>query len=255
VVVSIHDLKPPKIVDAFDEAGRPAKGLESNGLPVVVDFLTAKLQHRVRSGVDSEQVVKVFGVKKSERNAAEKNLICDFTAGLGVDSFLLANAGFKVISFERDALVFALLEDGLKRFLEVSGRSPAQSAAKKIDLQFRQQDVALTNDGARNELLSTLPQRPFAVYLDPMYEETSVKSKSLPKKEMAVLRQILTPSSDKELENLLATALWLAEARVVVKRPMGSPPLEGARQPAHRHEGKTACFDVYTCRSGSTSAR
>ncbi len=252
-MVSIHDLKRPKIIDAFDEAGRPAKGLESKGLPVVVDFLSAKLQHRVRAGVDSEQVVKVFGVKKSERNAPDKNLICDFTAGLGVDSFLLANAGFKVISFERDALVFALLEDGLKRF---RGHSEAAgNSAAEIGLHFRHQDVALTNDGARNELLATLPQRPFAVYLDPMYEETSVKSKSLPKKEMAVLRQVLTPSSDKELENLLVTALWLAEARVVVKRPMGSPPLEGARQPAHRHEGKTACFDVYTCRSGSTSAR
>jgi 16S rRNA (guanine1516-N2)-methyltransferase len=127
--------------------------------------------------------------------------------------------------------------------------------SKNIGLQFRYQDVALADEGARNELLATLPHRPFAVYLDPMYEETSVKSKSLPKKEMAVLRQVLRPSTDKELENLLTTALWLAEARVVVKRPMGAPPIEGARQPAHRHDGKTACFDVYTCRPGSVSAR
>lgn len=254
--MSDHDLKPPQVVDAFDEAGRPAKGLESQGLPVVVDFLSAKLQHRVRSGVDSELVVKVFGVKKSDRKDPEKNLICDFTAGLGVDSFLLANAGFKVIGFERDPLVFALLEDGLQRFhaAQVDADS-AHESVNKIDLQFRQQDVALENDGARKELLATLPRRPFAVYLDPMYEESSVKSKSLPKKEMAVLRRVLKPSSDNELQNLLTTALWLAEARVVVKRPTGSPPLEGARQPAHRYEGKTACFDVYTCRSGSTSAR
>lgn len=249
-MVTDHDLKP-QVVDAFDEAGRPARGLESKGLPVVVDFLSAKLQHRVRSGVDSELVVKVFGVKKSERKDPAKNFICDFTAGLGVDSFLLANAGFEVISFERDPLVFALLEDGLKRFLQNSECDSAVGPA----LRFRHQDVALANEGARNELLSTLPRRPFAVYLDPMYEETSLKSKSLPKKEMAILRQVLTPSSDEELENLLATALWLAEARVVVKRPMGSAPLEGPRQPAHRYEGKTACFDIYTCRSGSTSAR
>lgn len=251
-MVSDRDLKPPQVVEAFDEAGRPAKGLESKGLPVVVDFLGAKLQHRVRSGVDSELVVKVFGVKKSERKDPEKNLICDFTAGLGVDSFLLANAGFKVIGFERDPLVFALLEDGLMRFLGVPG---LQNSSAGIDLQFRNQDVALADDEARTEFLSTLPHRPFAVYLDPMYEESSVKSKSLPKKEMAVLREVLKPSSDKELQNLLTTALWLAEARVVVKRPMGAPPLEGARQPAHRYEGKTACFDVYTCRSGSSSAR
>lgn len=251
-MVSDHDLKAPQVVDAFDEAGRPAKGLESQGLPVVVDFLSAKLQHRVRSGVDSELVVKVFGVKKSDRKDPEKNLICDFTAGLGVDSFLLANAGFKVISFERDPLVYALLENGLKRF---TGALEPQNSNASIDLQFRYQDVALENEGARKELLATLPRRPFAVYLDPMYEESSVKSKSLPKKEMAVLRQVLKPSSDNELQNLLTTALWLAEARVVVKRPMGAPPLEGARQPAHRYEGKTACFDVYTCRSGSASAR
>ncbi|MBN8539404.1 MAG: class I SAM-dependent methyltransferase [Deltaproteobacteria bacterium] len=243
-----HGLKPPQVVDAFDEAGRPAKGIESKGLPVVVDFLSAKLQHRVRSGVDSELVVKVFGVKKSERKDPGKNLICDFTAGLGVDSFLLANAGFKVISFERDPRVFALLEDGLKRFL-------ANSSAQSLNLQFRHQDVAFAEEVKRTELLATLPQRPFAVYLDPMYEDTSLKSKSLPKKEMAVLRQVLAPSSEQELGSLLATALWLAESRVVVKRPMGAPPIEGARQPAHRHEGKTACFDVYTCRPGPISAR
>lgn len=246
----------PEIVDAFDEAGRPAKGLKSQGHPVVVDFLSAKLQHRVRYGADSELVVKLVGVKKSDRKMKEKNLICDFTAGLGVDSFLLANAGFKVISFERDPIVYSLLEDGLKRFRDASAEKSADGPpALEIDLQFRHQDVALSDDIARTNLLDTIPRRPFAVYLDPMYEETSLKLKSLPKKEMAVLRQFLTPSSDRELENLLATALWLADSRVVVKRPMGAPPLEGDRQPAHRHEGKTACFDVYTCRSASTSAR
>ncbi len=242
------------LVAGFDEAGRPAIGLESQGLPVVVDFLNSKLQHRVRNGVDSELVVKAVGVKKSERKIQEKNLVCDFTAGLGVDSFLLANAGFRVISFERDALVFALLEDGLKRFLAGSVAS-AKSFPDTLNLEFRHQDVALETVEARNDLLKTLPQRPYAVYLDPMYAETSLKSKSLPKKEMAVLRQILTPSSDLELGALLATALWLAEGRVVVKRPMGAPPLEGPRLPAHRLEGKTACFDIYTCRSGTTSAR
>lgn len=252
-----------QVVDAFDEAGRPAKGLESNGLPVVVDFLSAKLQHRVRHGVDSELVVKVIGVKKSDRKRNENSLICDFTAGLGVDSFILANAGFNVIGFERDARVFELLEDGMRRFLSATeadqsiqtGQTSELHSQLQLRLQFRRQDVALADAEARNSLLKTLPQRPYAVYLDPMYEETSVKSKSLPKKEMAVLRQVLTPSTDEELKHLLATALWLAEARVVVKRPMGAPPIESVRQPAHRHEGKTACFDIYTCRSTASSAR
>ncbi len=207
-----------EFVDAFDEAGRPAKGLASSGLPVIVDFLSSKMQHRIRQGVDSEIVVKVMGVKKSERKDPAKKLICDFTAGLGVDSFLLANAGFQMISFERDLGIFRLLEDGIGRY------KSATQEQDQVDLQFQHLDTGLLNELDRQRLLQSLPQRPYAVLLDPMYEETSTKTKSLPKKEMAVLRQILKPSTVAELSLLLETALYVADSRVVVKRPMGRLP-------------------------------
>lgn len=238
MVVSVV-VNAPRLVQSKDALGRPAKGLESSGHPVIVDFLSPSLQHRVRRGVDAEVVVKVTGIKKSERSQTEMNLVCDFTAGLGVDAFLLAMAGFQVISFERDPVVYALLEDGLRRLKQTES---------ELNLQFVHQDVALGDEASRVKLLMCLPRRPSVVYLDPMYENSATKSKSLPKKEMAALRQLMAPSTPTEVENLLATALWLATERVVVKRPVGAEPVDGPKRPSHRYQGKTACFDIYACR-------
>lgn len=91
--------------------------------------------------------------------------------------------------------------------------------------------------------------RPYAVTMDPMYEETSTRSKSKPKKGMAVFRELLRPSTDNELQSMLDNALLTATARVLVKRPTGFPPLVGPHRPVRRLEGKTASFDIYTCRA------
>lgn len=74
--------------------------------PLVVDFLNPTLRHRIANGADSEMIVKAIGVKKSER---EGKTIFDFTAGLGVEAFLLATSGFDVVAIERDPLIYELL--------------------------------------------------------------------------------------------------------------------------------------------------
>ena len=250
------------IVETEDEMGRAAKGLVGSELaakttsahPVLVDFLSGKMRHRLRPGADHEFLIKALGVKKSDRVAADGRsvLVCDFTAGLGTDAFLMAQAGFQVVAFERDPLVFELLQDGLKRFQTFE----AEKGLSPIALEFRHADVALADDRERSALAFSLEaefgRRPHAVVLDPMFEEGNTKSKSKPKKEMAIFREMLRPSSERELQWLLETALVVGQRRVLVKRPVGAEPIAGEIRPLNRREAKTAAYDIYACREVST---
>ncbi|MDX9731079.1 MAG: class I SAM-dependent methyltransferase [Bdellovibrionales bacterium] len=203
--------------------------------PIVVDFLSPKLLHRTKAGADGEAVVKAVGVKRTARAGVN---VFDFTAGLGTDAFLLARAGFSVTAFERDARLFALLQDGLRRWKEVHG--------DRLDIRFVQGDARLVAQG-----------KPHAVLLDPMFEGDAIASKSPPKKEMATLRRMLQTSSEAELGELMDTAVRLAQARVIVKRPNGAASLRPSADmqdrlfsvdPVHSIDGKTARFDIYSCR-------
>ena len=237
-----------KIIDVTLDDGSIAKGLidpaaGSKVSPIVVDFLSPKLRHRVKSGVDSEAIVKAIGLKKSLRSG---QFIYDFTAGLGTEAFLLAQAGYSVVAFERDPLIFELLEDGLRRF-----RESAPETHQDIQLDFIFGDAV----GVMAEGLSegSFP-RAYAVTLDPMFEGDSIEGKSLPKKEMATLRRHLEPSTLDDVEQMFEAAFAAASDRVIVKRPNGADDLAGGRlgdrlvRPARRLEGKTARFDIYSCR-------
>lgn len=232
-----------KIVDVAWPDGSQAKGLIEDGetkqLPVIVDFLSPRLKHRLKNGADSESIVKAMGVKKSERSG---KLIYDFTAGLGTESYLLAASGFSVIAFERDPLVYQILVDGLRRL---------KLEFPDIKLEFRQGDAAiLVESGLADGSLAVA----YAVTLDPMFENDAIHGKSQPKKEMATLRRHLRASSEQEMKKLFQVARLAAEARVIVKRPAGAEELfredETGRsvRPAHRLEGKSARFDIYSCR-------
>lgn len=250
-----------KIVEIQLEDGEIAKGLvdleSPKQSPIVVDFRSPKLTHRLKNGADGEAIVKAFGVKRSERRGLR---IYDFTAGLGTEAFLLARAGFTVLAFERHPLIFELLEDGLRRWrayeqttgLETDGGTTAPTPLK---LEFRFGDAAaLVREGLAR---GSMPQA-HAVFLDPMFEGDATEGKSLPKKEMATLRKMLHASpedaSSRSDSALFFAAFEIAEARVVVKRPNGAPDLLKVDalgrpiQPARRLEGKTARFDIYSCR-------
>lgn len=227
-----------ELVDVTLDDGTLARGLRETAAgpatPLVIDFGSAKLRHRLKNGADSEAVVKAMGLKASARRG---QLIYDFTAGLGTDAFLLARAGFRVVAFERDPAVFQLLIDALMRYR----RSPEMPI---VDLEFREGDAARLD----------FDLRAYAVVIDPMFEEAATAVKSLPKKEMAMLRRMLVPSSEPEITALFHRARKSADARVVVKRPNGAPDLastdESGRRltPVHRLEGKSARFDIYSCR-------
>ncbi len=193
--------------------------------PVYVDFVEGAMGHRRRYGGGRGQLVaKAVGIKKGFTPT-----VVDATAGLGRDSFVLAQLGCHVRMVERSPVVAALLRDGMVR-----GHSDGEVAVIIGRL-------SLTVADAR-EWLSTLAadEQPDVVYLDPMHPERTKAAEV--KKEMRLFRDLVGPDSDDA--ELLQSALGVARKRVVVKRPRKSATIAGPR-PTLVMEGKSTRFDIY----------
>lgn len=194
--------------------------------PVAVDFGAAAMRHRRRGG-QNELLGRAVGVGKK----APLRLL-DATAGLGRDSFVLADLGCEVTLAEREPVVAALLRSGLTR---------AQGAE---DLWLREVARRMTlAEGDVRQLSATTLQAQDVIYLDPMFPPRD-KSAAV-KKEMALFQALFSHAAAVEDAGaLLAWALQLPVARVVVKRPLKSAPLDG-RVPSHAIRGKAVRYDVY----------
>ncbi|MGH1373893.1 MAG: class I SAM-dependent methyltransferase [Cellvibrionaceae bacterium] len=190
--------------------------------PVRVDFASGAVDHRRKFGGGSGQMIaKAVGVK-----ASRPLHVLDATAGLGKDAFVLASLGCRVTLHERNLVVSALLEDGLRR-------------------GHQTQDPELFNIISRMTLshqdsLTAQAVSADVVYLDPMFPERS-KSASV-KKDMAIFHTIV--GRDDDADGLLTQALQWAKYRVVVKRPRKAPFLD-KKPPSYQLQGKTSRYDVY----------
>ncbi len=193
--------------------------------PVSVDFGAAGMRHR-RAGGQNELLGRAVGIgKKPELQ------VVDATAGLGRDSFVLADLGARVLLCERNPLIAALLRSGLQ--LASEQEDPWLRAVVER-MQLRETDAR----GLPAEVLAGTD----VIYLDPMFPQRD--KQAAVKKEMALF-QLLLGSGDDSADGLLQWALQQAVARVVVKRPRKAPPL-GERKPSHVLSGKSVRFDVYT---------
>jgi 16S rRNA (guanine1516-N2)-methyltransferase len=202
----------------------PADAKQSG--PVCVDFASDAAAYRLQSG--GELIVKA--VKGRSKHALR---VVDATAGLGRDSFVLAAGGFEVTAVERDAVVAALLRDGLLR----AQQSSVAAIAARIDLVH----------GEAQAYFATLAdtQYPDVVYLDPMFAHS--EKSALVKKEMRLFRQLFQPLPTDTVGDeaaLLTAARAAAKLRVVVKRALKAPHF-AAIEPAYTLAGKAIRFDVY----------
>ena len=193
--------------------------------PIKVDFEAPAMRHRRRGG-HNEPLGRAVGVNKWPGLT-----IVDATAGLGRDSFVLADLGAQVTLLERHPVIFALLRDGLER-----GRNSADPWVAEVcsRMQLRRADA--------REWLS--PACTDVVYLDPMFPARRKSARV--KKEMWLFQQLLEPPGEPERAEpgLLEAALSASRRRVVVKRPARAPALE-QRSPGFEIPGKTVRFDVY----------
>lgn len=199
-------------------------------LPLKVDFGSGGMRHRRRGG-QNELLGRAVGVGKRE------NLrVVDATAGLGRDSFVLADLGCTVVMAERHPVVAALLADGLDR------------ARQAIDPWLSSVGARMTAHAGDARLLS--PVTADTIYLDPMFPKRG-KSAAV-KADLALLQQLLVGSNGDDADALFEWAMDEAAARVVVKRPLRAQPLAGAA-PSHQLRGKSIRFDVYVRRAFDTA--
>lgn len=188
-----------------------------------VDFVHGSAGYRREHGGGIRQpLARAAGLKGGVRPR-----IVDATAGLGVDSFILAALGCEVTMLERSPIMGALLADGLER----AAAHPATSAiTERLQLHI----------GNACDLLATLTPPPDTIYLDPMYPHR--RGSALNRLEMRAIRSLV--GDDEDAGGLLAAALRLAAKRVTAKRPKGAP-LLGDNTPSHTIDMKNSRFDVY----------
>jgi 16S rRNA (guanine1516-N2)-methyltransferase len=197
----------------------------TKSLPLTIDFLAPQITYRrQRTSLKRETLARAMGLKN---NTTPK--IVDATAGLGLDSFVLACLGFEVTLLERSPIIQALLEDGIQRAQKDPAVGPIANRLHLIT-----QDTALW--------LRTLPQdaHPDIIYLDPMFP-TRTKS-ALVKKEMRIFHDIV--GEDPDADDLLRLALTCATKRVVVKRPRLATHLADL-PPSFSQTGSSCRFDIY----------
>jgi 16S rRNA (guanine1516-N2)-methyltransferase len=193
---------------------------------VLVDFVTGAVEHRRKYGGGKGQpIAKAVGIKTDFLPK-----VLDATAGFGRDGYLLASLGCQVMMLEREPVMAALLQDGLRR-----ARYSESIAATVVNhITFNAVDSI--------QWLKHPPPEcsPDVVYLDPMFPHKNKTARV--KKEMFFLQQLLGEGQDGE--ELLHAALKVARKRVVVKRPKGAPTLNNL-MPDIVFATKKNRFDVY----------
>ena len=140
--------------------------------------------------------------------------VLDALAGWGTDGLVLDQLGCDVVLTESNPMVFAMLEDLVRR----SGRR-----------------VRATLSDSRVHMRDGFD----VIYLDPMFEDHP--KTALPDKRMQVLHQI-SDIGVPDISELLALARQYAQERVVLKRRARSPVLE---TPNWQIRTKSVRFDVY----------
>ena len=195
--------------------------------PVSVDFGASSMRHRRRSG-HNELLGRAVGVGRKS-----PLLLLDATAGLGRDSFVMADLGCQVRLCERNAVIAEMLARGIEAACR--GADPWLAAvASRMQL----------HRGDARELPAAVTADIDVIYLDPMFPSRD-KSAAV-KKDMALF-QFLLHNSEGGDDALLHWALAQDVARVVVKRPPRAPCLAGV-EPSHAIKGKAVRYDVHVRR-------
>ena len=209
----------------LQQTGKKAPG------SVRIDFATGAAAHRRLQG-GSELIIKALGGSKSKPPR-----VIDVTAGLGRDSFVMANWGCQVTMLERSAVIAELLADGINRAANSDDYQVAEVIAR-MKLQ-RIEAVDYLQQLSPNDY-------PDVIYIDPMFPAS--KKTALVKKDMQAFHQVV--GADQDSDELLVLALQRVIHRVVVKRPKKAEFLAD-QKPAYSVEGKAVRFDVYSLKAFS----
>lgn len=204
-----------------------------DGKTVVRGDFTRMLPRLRPGNLGRELLVRAAKLK----GAGDHPLVIDATAGLGEDSLLLAAAGFRVVMFERNPTIHALLADALDR-----ARAVPELAETVSRMQLLEGDSvpALQRIGEAGQIGERLAgARPGIVLLDPMFP--GKHNRAAAKKKLQLIQQLEEPCNDEA--ELLDAAITANPRKIIVKRPAKGPHLAD-RKPSYTLTGKAIRFDI-----------
>ena len=188
--------------------------------------------------------------KANDNSAIPRPLAIDATAGFGVDSILLAAAGFEVVMYEYDAVIAALLSDALRRAAESESDTLRETIARmklinadSIEaMQHLQEKPNEHSQEKPDEHLQKpdehLQKKPDIILLDPMFPAR--EKSALIKKKFQLLQRLEQPCTDEEA--LLNAALSVHPHKLIIKRPLKGAYL-ASRKPDYSIKGKAIRYD------------
>ncbi len=209
----------PRFILVRHESRYGLKDVLSPQHPLCIDFSSPQLKHRLFRGGKRELLLKATAAKPGQR-------VWDCTAGLGVDSLLLAKEGCEVTMFERSTILSLMLKEALAK--------PDSEELKEITerMTLIEEDAAL--------YLKPGSDIPDVIVLDPMFP-VGRKSANV-KGDMQILQRFLPP--EENIAALLQLAIRTGCPRVVVKRPATGGDIEDF-QPSFSLSAKANRFDVF----------
>lgn len=208
---------PENVLLQSDEKGL---ALVSGGQVLRGDFVRM-LPRLKQNNLSKELLVRAAKIK-SARGAL---WAIDATAGLGEDALLLAAAGFHVTLYEKNPIIYRLLDDAMKRAAKVPQLAEIVSRMELLE-------------GDSVCAMKELAASPDVILLDPMFPER--QKSALVRKKLQIIQKLELPCGDEG--ELLAAAMNARPKKLVIKRPPKGPYLAGVK-PDYSLTGKAVRFD------------
>jgi 16S rRNA (guanine1516-N2)-methyltransferase len=182
------------------------------------DFLSANYILEVKQNYSRSESVYSF-LKTLSKSTGKKRLkILDMTAGFGRDLFKFVLAGHDVLAFEKDPLVFSLLQNGANRFFYSDELKHFKKEFRlendfSLDLMYKDSTVFLNESILK--LNTDTDKKSFdLIYFDPMFEDK--QKKAAPKKHMQIIKKSLLDSSENiQKEDVILNCLKISKVVVL----------------------------------------
>lgn len=199
---------------------REGLSLNQQDLSIISGFSGMKKRLK-QSNLEHEILLKAVKIK-----GKQSLRILDATAGTGEDALLLASAGHRVDLFERDPVIAALLEDGLRKGLT---DPDLKESVSRMSLFIGDSIPYMRKEGGHYDV----------IYLDPMFPKRT-KSADV-KKKFQLIHGLEKPCEDEK--QLLMAAISATPLKIVIKRPVKGGYLADLK-PDYSLSGKAVRYDV-----------
>ncbi len=218
-----------------------------DGMEMYAD-LTHMIKRLKKNNLSSELLVKAAKFSDKCKTAL------DATAGMAEDSLLLAAAGFEVVLYEKDPIIYILVKDSLERARNIPELSEAVSRMRLVNgdsIEAMRElrcdindcaDIEGEADSGNNKremnIEGNAAKPPDIILLDPMFPER--QKSGLVKKKFQLIHNLERPCSDEEA--MMEAAMAARPQKIIIKRPLKGPYLAGIK-PSYSLTGKSIRYD------------